>query len=122
MPKVCTLQTDKAIITAISAVPASDQAFLTASKTGEVSVWQVNSGRPAAVLQPSEDGEQSANASVITSLEVLANHLVLAGTYGQGISVWDLRSDSDPLLRNIMAPSIADSIWEKGTWQGIVAC
>ena len=90
------LQTEHSIITAISSVPASDQAFLTADKSGEVSLWQVNAGKPAATLMPPSTSGDVKNASVITCLEVLANNLILAGTYGQGINVWDLRSGRIP--------------------------
>lgn len=87
-------QTDQAMITAISCVPSSDQAFLSAGRSGEVLVWQITTpNKPAATLlppAPTDGGADPGNASVITCLEVLG-HLVLAGTYGQGTNVWNLR-------------------------------
>jgi hypothetical protein len=83
------------MITAISCVPSSAQAFLSAGRNGEVLVWQITMQTPAATLLPPKilDGGGDENASVITCLEVLG-HLVLAGTYGQGTNVWNLRYPS----------------------------
>ena len=89
------------MITSISCVPSSSQAFLSAGRSGEVLVWQLaNTSKPAAVLlpPPNEGGPDGGNASVITCLEVLG-HLVLAGTYGQGTNVWNLRHEY-PLLHH----------------------
>ncbi len=91
-PHSMLLQSDQAMITAISCVPSSEMAFLSAGRSGEVLVWQVTQNKPAATLLPpaAADGADGGNASVITCLEVLG-HLVLAGTYGQGTNVWNLR-------------------------------
>lgn len=88
------MQTDHTMITAISAVPTSALAYLSADRSGKIYIWNVKSPspRPVVVLIPAPNATTSSpNAGVITCLDTLDPNFVLAGTYGQGVSVWDLR-------------------------------
>ena len=78
-------------------MPTSSRTFLSGGKHGQVHVWELSRTEPAAILLPPHHGggPVEPNVGVITCLEVVGGHFVLAGAYNQGINVWDLRSASD---------------------------
>lgn len=78
------------MITAISAVPTSPVAFLTADRSGKIYIWDARVSKPVITLLPPEI-EAAQNEGVITCLDTLDPNFVVAGTYGQGVNVWDLR-------------------------------
>ena len=79
-------------------MPTSSRAFLSGDKHGSVHVWDLGRPEPAAILLPPHHGAGPVepNVGVITCLEVVGGHFVLAGAYNQGINVWDLRSAPEP--------------------------
>ena len=94
---MCTrLQTNQQVITAIAVSPINNSIFLTADKNGEIALWRAGASpsMSMAKLLPPEKGESAGpNAAVVTCLEVVGDRLVVAGTYGQGLNIWDLRSE-----------------------------
>ena len=46
----------------------------------------------AKLLPPEDVASAGPNAAVVTCLEVVGDSLLVAGTYGQGINIWNLRS------------------------------
>lgn len=87
-------QTNQAITTAMAISPTNNQIFLTADKNGEIAVWRIGAAPSmsmAKMLPPETTPESGPNAAVVTCLEIVGDVFILAGTYGQGVNVWDLR-------------------------------
>lgn len=92
------MQTTHVMITFLVSMGTGSRAFLSADKSGFVFLWDVQKPEKLATLKPPHASSNEPNLGVITCLEVVG-HLVLAGAYGQGINVWDLRWRSALFLR-----------------------